>query len=89
MKCWVRFFICVDMPVFVMHGFSLLGLQPRKKGWMSQIQTVGFDFKMLCNVSLDFGLDLLVHIKVSRFEQIRVRFVYVDKLGATRERSAV
>ena len=53
MKCLICFFVHMDMPVLIVYIFGRFILQPREKGWMSEIKALWFNFKMLSNVCFD------------------------------------
>ena len=53
MKCLICFFVHMDMPVLIVYIFGRFILQPREKGWMSEIKALWINFKMLSNVCFD------------------------------------
>ena len=69
----------MNVPVLVVHGFGRLAGDLREESWMSEIEIVVLNRKVLGHGSLYFGLCGLVHGKVSGGEGVRVSLVQVDK----------
>ena len=79
----------VRMPVFIVYGDCRDRGELGEEGWMTQIEMVVVQVKMLSHCSLHSVLDGAIDFKVSGSEKVRMRLVEVDKVVSVREGSTM